>query len=121
MPLNGRSPVSNSNKMTPKEWFDQATFIYNIISKEIDAAKDKKPFVSAYGNLVIMVEFFRMFRGESFYETRPQGIGEFQKEIYRMEDDLTDRVIQLQQYLNQEDQYVISNLNQFKKIFDLKK
>lgn len=103
----------------PQEWYNLIKDIYEIIIEEINVvSSDTLP--ELYPKLVVMYEFFRLVRGESFSSYRPADIGDFQKEIYKMEDKLTEHLKQFENKLSIDDSKTSYNLDLMKKMFSLK-
>ncbi|GEM_PF-4897551 len=103
----------------PQSWYDLAKDLHELIIADIEnVTADSLPEI--YPKLVIMYEFFRLVRGEAFQSARPAGTGEFQDEIYKMEDDLGLRLRQLEKKLKVEDGKTAYNLDLMKKSFSLK-
>lgn len=100
---------------SPQKWYGLAKDLYELILGDINnVSTDALP--ETYPKLVIMYEFFRLVRGEAFDTVRPLGVGKFQKEIYRMEDDLAERLKQLEKKLSAEDGQTSYHLDLMKKI-----
>lgn len=104
---------------SPQNWYDLAKDLYDLILTEINnVSSDTLPEV--YPKLVVMYEFFRLVRGEAFHHARPAGIREFQKEIYKMEDNLAECLKQLESKLDAGDSKISYYLDLMKKSFSLK-
>ena len=101
-----------------KDWYDLTTDLYQLILSEIsDISIDDLPAI--YPKLTVMYEFFRLMRGEAFHSVRPAGIGEFQEQIYKMENDLLDHLKTLRKGLDANGDKTKYYLNLMKKSFDL--
>lgn len=101
---------------TPENWHDLAKSLYDLIVAEINnASPDTLPEI--YPKIVIMYEFFRLIRGEAFHSLRPAGASEFQKEIYKMENDLAEYLKQLEKQMNFGDDKTLHHLELMKKSF----
>ena len=70
--------------MNEEEYKKLVNSTYELILKEISNPKDIE---SQYPKFVIMYEFFRLLRGEAFTNFR-EPVGEYQKDIYTMEDNI---------------------------------
>lgn len=70
--------------MNAQEYKELVNSTYELILKEISNPKDIE---SQYPEFVIMYEFFRLLRGEAFLNFR-EPVGEYQKDIYAMEDNI---------------------------------
>jgi hypothetical protein len=104
---------------TPQNWYDLAKDLHDLILADIsNVSSDALP--ETYPKLVVMYEFFRLVRGEAFHAARPSGLGEFQKEIYKMEDDLAEHLKQLEKRLDVGDSRTSYHLDLMKESFSLK-
>lgn len=70
--------------MNAEEYKALVNSTYQLILKEISNPNDIE---AQYPKFVIMYEFFRLLRGEAFTEVR-EHVGEYQKDIYAMEDNI---------------------------------
>lgn len=105
-------------KYTLQEWFDLGKEIYDLlIGEALDPSYDSDQF-QLYERLVYGYEFFRMLRGEGFWSIRPVGMGELQKELYKMENDLYEKLSLVKSKINFQDPLVQHNLSIAKKSFD---
>jgi predicted nucleotidyltransferase component of viral defense system len=104
---------------SPQNWYDLAKDLCELILAEIDNVSSDA-LSEVYPKLVVMYEFFRLVRGEAFHSAHPAGIGEFQKEIYKMEDNLAERLKQLERKLDAKDSKTSYHLDLMKKSFNLK-
>lgn len=77
---------------TPEQWFNQAEAIYTLLSDQISAWQKEEIDNVALLKAASGYQFFRMLRGEGFYEHRPAGIGEYQDRLYDMEKKLLKQV-----------------------------
>ena len=102
-----------------QNWYGLAKDLYELILTEINNVSSEV-LPEVYPRLVVMYEFFRLVRGETFYSARPAGIGQFQKEICKMEDNLTGRLKQLEKKLDAKDSRTLHHLDLMKKSFSLK-
>lgn len=101
-----------------KDWYNLADDLHQLILLEMnDISNDSLPEV--YPKLAVMYEFFRLVRGEAFHSVRPAGIVEFQKQIYKMENDLLDHLKTLRKRLDANDGKTKYYLDLMKKSFDL--
>ncbi|MEK7652275.1 MAG: hypothetical protein AAB351_03725 [Patescibacteria group bacterium] len=106
---------------TPEAWYELAEHLYKLTVSEIDRAMETDvdlPMI--YPKLIICYQFFRQIRGEGFHTERPDGMGEWQKQIYAWEDDLWNRIVKLRNKLNPEDNKTNSYINEMKNVFNLK-
>ncbi|TSC55728.1 MAG: hypothetical protein G01um101418_749 [Parcubacteria group bacterium Gr01-1014_18] len=103
---------------TPETWKSLILNSYEMILSEIDSASEEN-LPEVYPKLVILYEFFRLLRGEAFKSTRPFGIGDFQKEVYKMEDDLAQKLKPLEAKLDIKDSKTSYHLDLMKKSFSL--
>ncbi|MEK7565044.1 MAG: hypothetical protein AAB394_03585 [Patescibacteria group bacterium] len=103
----------------PQEWYDLTKDLHELIIGELNTiSSDTLP--ELYPKLVVMYEFFRLVRGEAFNSSRPNDISEFQKEIYKMENELKESLKQLENKLSIDDSKISYNLDLMKKAFNLK-
>ncbi|MDP3764834.1 MAG: hypothetical protein Q8Q95_04445 [bacterium] len=103
----------------PQEWYNLIKDLHGLIIEEINTVfPDTLP--ELYPKLVAMYEFFRLVRGEAFNYSRPADMGNFQKEIYKMEDELKKHLKQLENKLDVDDEKTSYNLDLMKKMFSLK-
>lgn len=92
--------------MTPEDYVDLVNKIYSLIDQEIYiSAKDSDNLAMRYPRLITMYEFFRLLRGESFTDSRPS-TPEKQKEFYLMEDKLSEKIKELKNKINFDDERV---------------
>lgn len=104
---------------TKETWFNMAKNLYDLILSETDnVASSDLP--ATYPKVIVMYEFFRLFRGEAFYSARPRGIGEYQDEIYKMEYSILEKLKKLNNKLDSTDGNTIYQLDLMKKSFDIK-
>lgn len=73
----------------------------------------------AYPRFILMYEFFRLVRGEAFQASRPHGMGQLQKELYAMEDDLAQRLARLEATLDKNDRKTSYHLDTMQQAFRL--
>jgi hypothetical protein len=108
-------------KYTPSEWYDIAEKLYKIIDGEMERIDSlgAEELPMAYPKMVVMYEFFRLIRGEAFLDVRQPGMGDKQKDLYRMEDELLRKLNSLKQKLDPKDKRTSFYLKEFKKRFDL--
>jgi len=66
--------------------------IYKLIDSEYNRDGGMSP--ERIDNLKTMYKFFRLLRGEAFTDFR-EPVSDFQKEMYRMEDELSKRLDKL--------------------------
>lgn len=86
---------------TVEQWYDFALQHYIIIQKEFEAASENSEIAnSSYPKLVISCMFFAFLRGEFFSIVRPDGLGEKQKEFYKMETELFQKLEILKAQVN---------------------
>jgi len=104
---------------TIENWYGLAKDLYELIDAETNNISDND-LPEIYPKLIVMYEFFRLFRGEAFYSARPRGIGVYQKEIYKIEDEILNKLKFLEKKLNQADNRVAYYLDLMKKSFTLK-
>lgn len=103
---------------TKENWYDVAKNLYKLIVFEINNVSDID-LPETYPKLVVMYEFFRLFRGEAFYSARPHGIGEYQGEIYKMEDVILAKLKDAKKKLDPADSKTAYHLELMKKSFNL--
>lgn len=104
---------------TKETWFDMAKSLYDLIASETDnVASSDLPTI--YPKIIVMYEFFRLFRGEAFYSARPNGIGEYQDEIYKMEHFILEKLKKLNNKLDPADNNTTYQLDLMKKSFNIK-
>lgn len=84
------TPIIDAN-----HYKELVTSLYQLILEEI---KNPKDLEQQYPKFVVMYEFFRLLRGEAFIDLRELD-HEFQKELYKMEDDLFNKVKELKESL----------------------
>ena len=108
---------------TTQHWYDLSKDLYELIINEIDSTSDYY-LPEVYPDLVVMYEFFRLVRGDhgAFRSVCPPGMaGEgFQKEIYKMEYDLAEKLKPLEKKLDIKDGRTSANLDIIRKSFSLK-
>lgn len=104
---------------TSEDWYNLANDLHRIILSEMNNVSDDN-LPEVYPKLVVMYEFFRLVRGEAFHSVRPAGIGESQEKIYKMENDLLDRLKILENKLDANDDKAKYYLELMKKSFNLK-
>lgn len=102
---------------TPEEWYAQAENIYSLISKEIENCDDDS-LSGSYPKFIIMYEFFRLLRGEAFYNMRPEVIGTVQSKIYAMEDDILAKIKELKKKIDPTDSKTKFYIDSMKKSFE---
>jgi hypothetical protein len=100
-----------------QEWYELTKKLYDLIILEMENVPEYELAVS-YPKFLIMYEFFRLIRGDSFYSSRPPMV-DLQREIYKMEDDLLKRLKELSKKLDPKDDRLLYYLNLAKKTFDL--
>ena len=126
MEVVGSNPTGSTNKnllnmnmkKQPEEWYELAEKLHDLILNDIENTSSES-LPEVYPKLVIMYEFFRLIRGEAFHSSRPSGISTFQKEIYKMEDNLAKRLKNLEKRLDTDDSRTSHCLNLMKKSFNL--
>jgi predicted alternative tryptophan synthase beta-subunit len=114
-----RKKFANMKSYNPQNWYNLTKDLYELILAEIDNVSSDT-LQETYPKLVVMYEFFRLVRGEAFHSARPSDIGEFQKEIYKMEDSLAERLKQLERKLDTKDSKTSYHLDLIKKSFSLR-
>lgn len=86
----------SSGEYTPEQWFEMSSHIYDITTKELDAALlDPSQSGNAYAKLVTSCIFFAFLRGEFFMTIRPGGMGEKQNQLYAWEKELFEKLEKL--------------------------
>ncbi len=103
---------------TPEDWYQFAKNLHELILSEMGSTSPNF-LPEVYPKIIIMYEFFRLVRGESFHSIRPTGLGNFQKEIYRMEGELTEKLKELEKNLGLGNERVLFYLDSAKKPFNL--
>lgn len=107
-------------KYNSQSWYDLAKDLYELILADINDTPVEY-FPEAYPNFVVMYEFFRLVRGHAFNSSRPGGLGELQKEVYRMENHLIERLKPIEKYLlDIKNDRISTSLDIMKKSFSLK-
>lgn len=81
--------------MNKEEYKNLVEATYGLILNEYSNPTDLE---LQYPKFIIMYEFFRLLRGEAFYDQRDP-VGEYQKEIYAMEDNLVKILLELKKQL----------------------
>lgn len=86
---------------TEDQWYDFVLQHYIMIQKEFDAASENSEIESSvYSRLVVSCIFFSFLRGEFFSTVRPGGLGEKQRELYKMETELFQKLETLKSQVN---------------------
>lgn len=109
----------NMKNYTPHEWYEFAKNLHDLIIVELNNASGSEFLSQVYPKLIIMYEFFRLIRGEAFNSSRPYGLGELQKEIYKMEEDISKRLKDVENKLDPNDESAKFSLESMKKLFNL--
>lgn len=118
--------VSNGKKrkidvyliMNPKEYVIFATELHKLIISEMNKIYSDEDLPQMYPKFVTMYEFFRLVRGESFMNSRPP-IGDSQKDLYRMEDEIAQKLDEIKLKINPDDGKTKYYIDQAKKDFDV--
>jgi len=100
-----------------EDWNNLVSHVYEIIMAEIDTATTEK-LPTLWPKLIVMYEFFRLIRGEAFDEMRPNGLEDYQNNIYKQEGEIANKLKDLSEKLNLNDGSTKFNLEQMKKSFD---
>lgn len=116
--MNDSTSVTTTN---PREWFRFAKDVYVLLSKEMEDALKSSDLPLMYPKLVVGYEFFRLVRGEAFHAQRPAGLGDHQKEIYRMEEKMWEKLGECRSRLDPADDRTKFHLDEMKKSFALDK
>lgn len=102
---------------SPTDYIDLAAKLHALILEEFESVQPSElPVV--YPRLVIMYEFFRLIRGEAFLTIRPS-IAEKQQQLYAMEDEIGNRLKQVKQKLNPQDESLRFHVDETKHFFDV--
>lgn len=91
--------------MTAEEYIDLVKKTHELISQEIDNAENSEFLDQKYPKLITMYEFFRLLRGEAFTDIRPSAAEE-QKNFYKMEHEILERLENIKKKLNFDDEHV---------------
>lgn len=98
--------------MTSEDYIDLVGKIHALVTTEIlQYTYTTKDPVTVYPKLVIMYEFFRLLRGESFTDLRPS-VGEYQKRLYEMEDEIREALEKVKEKIDFNDERVQYNIDQ---------
>jgi hypothetical protein len=100
------------------EWYALGKSLYDLIDHEINEASQSDFLPQFYPKLVICYEFFRLIRDEGFQTMRGHGLGDKQKELYKFEHDLRQKLETLAQKIDFSDPMALFYLNEMKKYFD---
>jgi hypothetical protein len=92
------------NTYTPNQWVDIAKDLHEEICLEFARVQESGSYNESYPKFVVLVNFFRMFRGEGLSTMRPQGMGELQKEIYGMESDIEAKLEEIRSHVDVSDE-----------------
>ncbi len=85
------------------DFCELARSVYELIDTELKGVESGKlDVIEAYPKLVVSCEFLRYIRGEFFSFSRPPLL-DCQKELYRLEDEVSGRVEQLRKKLDLRD------------------
>ena len=84
--------------ITCEEYKKMYRDIYNLIIQEIESTKYPE---STYPKAVIMYEFFRLLRGESFSDYIAPGC--YRDEAYKMEDSISEKLNELKSKITRTD------------------
>lgn len=106
--------------MTEDEYIQLSKDVCDLVMREIDLLSKNNPndLAMVYPKFIIMYEFFRMIRGEVFFNIRPPTPG-FQKQLYAMEDEIKKRLETVRKKLDPKDQRVQFYLQEMAKSFSL--
>ncbi len=104
--------------MTEHQYIQLSKQIFDLILGEIDllSKNNSNDLAMVYPKFIIMYEFFRMIRGEAFFNIRPPTPG-FQKQLYAMEDEIKKRLETVKKKLDLKDQRVQFYLQEMAKNF----
>lgn len=103
---------------TNMDYCKLAEQLYSMIDSELKKVELKEvDLAEIYPKLVVCYEFFRYVRGEFFYASRPNGL-ECQKRMYKLDDQISERIRKLRKQLDIKDQRTAYFLNLGKKLFD---
>lgn len=91
--------------MTPEDYVITVKTIHDLIMKEAESALSKEDFAMIYPRIITMYEFFRLLRGEAFFEFRPPTPDQ-QNDFYKMEDEIAKKIEELKNKINFEDERV---------------
>lgn len=95
--------------------------IFTLIRSQIaffNESPKSSDLAPIYNNIVIMYEFFRLLRGESFIEVRPI-ISSYQNELYNMEKTIYQDLKDVRNKLDVQDPQVKYYIDKAKQIFDI--
>ncbi|MCA9390508.1 hypothetical protein KC571_03830 [candidate division WWE3 bacterium] len=81
-------------------YFEFAEDTYHLLLKEIAYAENNTDLETIFPKLIIGYLFFRQVRGEAFFEHRPPTPGDQQDMLYKMEQDLAERIDKLGEHLS---------------------
>ncbi|MBI4100497.1 hypothetical protein HY439_02040 [Candidatus Microgenomates bacterium] len=111
------SPISEEQK-----YYELVNAIFKLIKREMDRARQTVPDLlgASYPKFVIMYQFFRMLRGESFWDIRPH-TPQYQKEFYAMENELRMKLEEIRSQLNPEDELINQYIQDAQKQFNIEK
>jgi hypothetical protein len=109
--------------MTANDYKKTVSNIYKLIVSEFENL-DSSDLASLYPRLVVMCEFMRLLRGESFMDFRDENNihfdDAFQDKMYKMEDDLKARLKKLRRNIDFQDEKVQYYIDQMMKSFQAK-
>jgi len=95
--------------------------VFSLIDQEIsyyDKKNVEEDLIHMFPKFIIMYRFFRMLRGEAFYEVRPS-TPQYQNDYYVYENSLLQALKRLAKKLDKNDPRVQTALEETKKIFSL--
>jgi len=76
-------------KITTPDYRSLVKSIFDMIISEIENVTDLE---MQYPKLILMYEFFRLLRGEAFISIRPEHDENLQKELYKLDDELFNKI-----------------------------
>jgi len=105
-------------EISAHDWLLQARQLRAMIGDEIAATREAD-YRYVYPNFVVMYEFFRLVRGESFRSSRPLGDDVYQSEIRQMEEEILVMLKLVESKLDRTDPYVHYYLEIMRRSFEL--
>lgn len=102
---------------TKEQWIEYIKFTHRLIIAEFDSSTEEQ-LPMQYPKLIVMYNFFRLLRGESFQEQRPS-VGELQDEFYKMEHEIEVRLIEFRNKIKKDDDRTKFYLDEMKTNFEL--
>lgn len=107
------------NRYSQHDWMFVSETVFDLINKELQDEESQRNKASLYVKLVSAMNFFRLLRGEGFYNQRPNYLGEDQKRLYQMEKELINKINDLKKFIDLTDPATRAIFDDAKKDFDL--